>query len=197
MGCGIYKITNLIDKKIYIGSSINLENREYRHFWMLKKGIHDNSHLQNSFNKYGIQSFEFDIIEECDESNLIDKENHYINFYLSNIQDYGYNMALVNEFRRNNYNNEVKQKISKFNLIKNGNFTTFSLTNIETNEEHIFESLVDGANYLVNNGFSKGKLSSIRMKLSNSLRGKKINNGKNNKGSIRKTCYKHKFKIIN
>jgi hypothetical protein len=59
------------------------------------------------------------------------------------------------------------------------------------------ENLVDGANYLLENGFAKGKPSYVRVKLSSSLRGVKINNGKNNKGSIRRTCYKHTFKIIN
>ena len=48
MGCGIYKIENLVDGKIYIGSSLNLENREYKHFWMLSRNTHDNQHLQNN-----------------------------------------------------------------------------------------------------------------------------------------------------
>lgn len=81
-------------------------------------------------------------------------------------------------------------------MTKNNNFTIFSLTNIYTDEELIFESLVDGANYLIDNGFAKGKPRNVRMKLSNSLRGIKVDNGKNGSGSIRKTCFKHKFKII-
>jgi group I intron endonuclease len=197
MGCGIYLIENLIDKKIYIGSSVNLENREYKHFWMLDKNIHDNQHLQNSYNKIGKENFKFRIVEKCEESLLITKENYYINLYKSNNQEYGYNMALVNDFRRNTYNDEVKLKLSKHNMIKNGNINRFSLKNIETEEEYIFETLVEGANYLIQNGFAKGKPSYVRVKLSSSLRGLKINNGKNNNGSIRKTCYKHNFKIIN
>lgn len=94
-------------------------------------------------------------------------------------------------------NDEVKIKLSKFNLIKNNNFTIFSLTNIETNEEFIFESLVDDANYLIEKQFAKGKPRNVRMCISNCLRGVKLDNGKNNSGSIRKTCYKHNFKIIN
>ena len=197
MGCGIYKIENLADKKVYIGSSLNLSDREYKHFWMLKRGVHDNQHLQNSYDKFGSDSFKFNILEECDELFLIDRENHYINQYQSNSQRFGYNMASVNEFRRNTYNDEVKDKLSKFNLLKNGNFIKFSLTNIETGVEHIFETLVDGADYLIKNGFTKGSHRNVRMKLSFSLRGKKVNTGKNNNGSIRKTCYKHNFKIIN
>ena len=194
MGCGIYKIENLKNGKIYIGSSVNLESREYKHFWMLERNNHDNEYLQNSYNKYGKDSFKFEIIEECDESLLIEKENYYIDIYKSNTLEYGYNLAKVNEFRRNNYNDEVKVKLSKYNLIKNNNFTIFSLTNIDTNEEFIFESLVDGANYLIEKGFAKGKPRNVRMKISNSLRGIIVDNG--SKGSIRKTCYKHKFKII-
>lgn len=196
MGCGIYKIENIINGKIYVGSSVNLESREYKHFWMLARNGHDNEYLQHSYNKYGKDSFKFDIIEECDETLLIEKENYYINIYKSNILEFGYNLAKVNEFRRNTFNDEVKVKLSKYNLTKNNNFTIFSLTNIKTNEERIFDSLVDGANYLIENNYTKGKPRNVRMKLSNSLRGIKLDNGKNGTGSIRKTCFKHKFKII-
>lgn len=196
MGCGIYKIENIINSKIYIGSSVNLDNREYKHFWMLARNNHDNEYLQHSYNKYGKDSFKFDIIEECDENILIEKENHYIDIYKSNILEFGYNMAKVNEFRRNTYNDEVKIKLSKYNLTKNNNFTIFSLINIESGNELIFENLVDGANYLINKGFAKGKQRNVRMCISNCLRGIKLNNGKTGSGSIRKTCYKHKFKII-
>jgi group I intron endonuclease len=197
MNCGIYKIGNNKNNKIYIGSSINLNNREYKHFWMLDKGIHDNNYLQNSFNKFDKNSFYFEVIELCSINELIVKENYYIDKYKSNNSEFGYNLATVNEFRRNTYNDEVKVKLSKYNLEKNGNFSKFCLINIETNEEFIFESLVDGANYLIKHGFTKGSPRNVRMKISNSLRGIKLNNGKNNIGSIRKTCYKHKFKIIN
>ena len=196
MSCGIYKIENIRDGKIYVGSSVNLESREYKHFWMLKRGSHDNNHLQNSFNKFGIDSFKFNVIEECEESLLVNKENHYIDYFKSNNQSFGYNMAIVNDFRRNCFNDEVKKKLSSHNLIKNGNFKKYSLINIETSEEHIFETLVDGATYLINNGFAKGKPRNVRMSISNCLRGIRLNNGCPN-GSIRKTCYKHKFKIIN
>jgi len=195
MNCGIYKIENVKNNKIYIGSSVNLKNREYKHFWMLDKNIHNNDYLQHSYNKYGKDNFSFSILENCLINELIDKENYYIKKYNSNNLFFGYNLATVNEFRRNTFNDEVKTKLSKYNLEKNGNIKTFSLINVVTNEEFIFNTLVDGANYLIKNGFTKGKPNYVRMKLSSSLRNIKVNNGNN--GSIRKTCYKHKFKIIN
>ena len=195
MSSGIYIIKNTQNNKVYVGSSVNVKNREYKHFWMLSRGVHDNPHLQKSYNKYGKSSFIFEVVEICDESKLIDKENYYISNYKSNVISFGYNLATVNEFRRNTFNDEVKVKLSKYNLIKNKNFSKFSLTNIDTMEIFIFESLVDGANYLIKNGFTKGSPRNIRMKISSCLRGVKLNNGY--QGSIRKTCYKHIFKIIN
>jgi hypothetical protein len=162
---------------------------------MLNKGIHDNEYLQKSFNKYGIDIFKFEIVEYCESNELIEKENKFINLYKSNNLNKGYNLASVNEFRRNTFNDEVKIKLSKYNLNKNGNINNFSLTNIETGESLIFNNLVEGANYLIENGFAKGKPRNVRMSISNSLRGVKVNNGY--KGAIRKTCYKHEFKIIN
>lgn len=195
MGCGIYKITNIQNGKVYIGSSVNVSNREYKHFWMLNKGIHDNEYLQKSYNKYGKDVFIFEIVEYCEPNRLIEKENIFISLHESNNLNKGYNLALVNDFRRNTYNDEVKVKLSKYNLNKNGNINKYSLSNIETKENLTFDNLVDGANYLIENGFANGSPRNVRMKISNSLRGKLVNNGYN--GSIRKTCYKHTFEIIN
>jgi group I intron endonuclease len=195
MSSGIYCIKNLINNKVYIGSSVNLNGREYKHFWMLKKNKHDNQFLQNSFNKYGENSFVFEVVEECHPELLINLENYHIIKNKSNEISFGYNLALVNEFRRNCYNEEVKIKLSKFNLNKNNNFKSFSLTNIETDEIFIFDNLVEAANCLINRGFANGNPRNIRSKISECLRKKKVNNGYN--GSIRKTCYGHKFQIIN
>jgi group I intron endonuclease len=195
MGCGIYKILNTKNNKIYIGSSVDIKKRKEKHFWMLQKGIHDNKFLQSSYNRDGKENFIFDIIEMCEEKDLVEKENYYILENKSNDMKFGYNLCLVSENRKNRVSDETKIQLSKHNLKKNNNFEKFALINIESGKKIIFENLVDAANYLYDNGFANGQLRNIRMKLSQSLRGIKINNG--HKGSIRKTCYKHKFKIIN
>lgn len=76
--CGVYKITNSINKEFYIGSSVNLSSRKAIHFSMLKNNKHFNSHLQNSVNKYGIDNFKFEIIEECEKFEVRTKEEKYI-----------------------------------------------------------------------------------------------------------------------
>lgn len=75
---GIYKITNIINNKIYIGSAVNLKEREYEHFRRLNKNNHCNIILQNSYNKYKVENFKFEVIEKCDKKDLINKEQYYI-----------------------------------------------------------------------------------------------------------------------
>lgn len=69
--CGVYKITNAITGDFYIGSSVNIPNRMKVHRRKLSKNMHGNPHLQNAWNKYGEQAFEFKALLLCDpESQL-------------------------------------------------------------------------------------------------------------------------------
>lgn len=82
---GIYKITNLINNKSYIGQSINIEGRFVSH----KKNKRSSLELQKDIISYGIENFSFDIIEECKLEELNEKETFWINYYDS--YNFGYN----------------------------------------------------------------------------------------------------------
>lgn len=89
--CGIYKITNLINGKAYIGQSVNILSRFDYH----KKRC-NNNYLRASFEKYGIDNFSFEIIRTFSISPLLylfldAYEEHYINFYNTMNRDHGYN----------------------------------------------------------------------------------------------------------
>lgn len=77
---GIYKIINATTKKIYIGSSIDIENRWRQHKFQLSKNKHHNSHLQNSWKMHGSEVFVIEIIEICDpiKEILLEREQYYI-----------------------------------------------------------------------------------------------------------------------
>ena len=75
---GIYKITNLLNNKFYIGSSCDIRARKYLHFSMLKNNKHHSPILQRVYDKYGKKYLLFEIIEECDIENLIEKEQYYL-----------------------------------------------------------------------------------------------------------------------
>jgi group I intron endonuclease len=89
---GIYKITNLINGKVYIGQSIDILNKRWPyHKYLLNCDKHSNKHLQNAWNKYGEDNFDFSIICQCDPDNLDDYEICYIKLYKSYLSEFGYN----------------------------------------------------------------------------------------------------------
>lgn len=76
---GIYQIKNTINGKVYIGSSIDIRGRWWNHKSMLRRGTHDNIHLQRAWNKDGCHAFKFSIIERIiDADDLLNKEQWYI-----------------------------------------------------------------------------------------------------------------------
>lgn len=91
--CGIYKITNQINEKCYIGQSVNIEKR-----WIAHKSNAANSDfkyktaLYPAIKKYGLSNFTFEIIEECLPDQLDEKEKYYIQ-YFNSISPNGYNLS--------------------------------------------------------------------------------------------------------
>lgn len=79
---GIYKITNILNNKIYIGSSNNIEERLINHKSMLRNNSHTSIHLQRAYNKSNIDNFKFEILEECDLGLLNEREQYYLDTLL-------------------------------------------------------------------------------------------------------------------
>lgn len=76
---GIYKITNIVDNKIYVGSAVNLRSRNRDHYFSLNLNKHHSILLQRSWNKHGESNFKFEILELVpDKSNLIQREQYFI-----------------------------------------------------------------------------------------------------------------------
>lgn len=67
---GIYEIRNIINGKVYIGKSRNIDNRIRNHISTLRGNCNTNKSLQNDYNKYREENFEFNHILECDEDLL-------------------------------------------------------------------------------------------------------------------------------
>ena len=92
--CGIYKITNKLNNKVYIGCSKNIQHRWIAHKSesVLENNPQYNYSIHKAFRKYGIDNFSFEIIELTEEKNLFDKEKYWIKFYDS--YNNGYNETL-------------------------------------------------------------------------------------------------------
>jgi group I intron endonuclease len=115
---GVYKIYNIITGDFYIGSTKNLKKRFYSHRNSLRRGMHQNKHLQYSYNKYGAENFYYEILLWCDikdillwEQKIIDIQKPTFNKLFIAGSPLGFKMS-----------EETKQKMSLAH--KGKNFTT-------------------------------------------------------------------------
>lgn len=101
---GIYKITNLINGKCYIGQSINILQRwkQHRTNYQTREEA-----LYLAMRKYGINNFAFEVIEECREEELDSKEKYYIHYYDS--YNNGYNLTHGGQFKKDFYSLKIYQ----------------------------------------------------------------------------------------
>ena len=109
-----YRIVNLINKKIYIGSSIHIKSRWNAHKSLLKRNKHPNKYLQNAYNKHGKESFVFEIILYCSPKKCIFFEQRLLDVYKPYFHENGFNLR--NKAEANiglTLSEEHKEKISK------------------------------------------------------------------------------------
>jgi len=60
---GIYRIRNLVNGKIFLGSGLNLNGKSNSFKFQLKSGLHVNSDLQKDYNEFGDDNFVFEIVD--------------------------------------------------------------------------------------------------------------------------------------
>jgi group I intron endonuclease len=113
MKTGIYTITNVITKHIYVGAASNIKKRLNDHLCSLRKNVHDNNYLQNSFNKYGEEVFSFEILEECDKKYLYSQEHYWCNMLNVHNKKYGYNLKPTHPNNISICTEETRNKIKE------------------------------------------------------------------------------------
>ena len=87
----IYKVTNTVNGKIYIGQSINFKKRKRKHIYD-SKNILDNMAFHKAINKYGESSFKWDILVNCPQQDLDTQEIYWISYW-SSFGPNGYNLS--------------------------------------------------------------------------------------------------------
>jgi group I intron endonuclease len=160
---GIYKITNLINGKVYIGQSDRINDRKREHFYRLKRNEHHNKFLQNSYNKYGKDTFIFESIEITDE--LDNRELYWINEYGGIDSESNYNLKdpVTKEFS-DYLKVEIKKSMSGE---KNPNYSN------KWSEEQKKNSSKQRKGVTLENRIGKDKADLVKQKMSESQTGRK------------------------
>lgn len=114
---GIYVIRNKQNGKLYVGSSKNIRSRVNSHYSALRRGAHCNRHLQGAWNESDEQSFIDEILEECPESELLQREQYWITKLDVTNPSIGYNLSsdTTAPTRGLIFSAETRAKISKAN----------------------------------------------------------------------------------
>lgn len=157
--CGIYKIVNNVNNKVYIGQSINIEARWKDHINALNRNDSNCTLLQRAWNKYKQVSFSFEILELCAEEQLDDIEIKYIELYDSinhgyNIEAGGNQNKHLSEDTKQKLRNAAKERLSDptKNPMYNKHHTDITKEKISASKKGKLSSME-----------TKKKLSEIRM----------------------------------
>ncbi|NCQ16870.1 MAG: LuxR family transcriptional regulator [Ignavibacteria bacterium CG_4_8_14_3_um_filter_37_9] len=91
---GIYRIKNVVNGKIFLGSSLNLHGKSNSFKFQLKSGLHVNSELQRDFNQFGEENFVFEIVDTLEPKedisyNYSDDLKVFLEMWMENLQPYG------------------------------------------------------------------------------------------------------------
>lgn len=160
MSFGIYCIKNKVNDKYYIGSTItSFKQRWSTHKNKLNQNTHANEYLQHSWNKYGEDNFEFNIVEECDDkSDVLELEQLYLDFTNCTDREYGYNMALFstspNKGRKEPEEVTMKRVAARRNSLSSVNTSGYNGVRLNRgrwnaattiNQKHIHLGMADSA----------------------------------------------------
>lgn len=148
----IYKATNIINNKVYIGQTIHTLN--------VRKAQHERSHeygyktaFSNAIRKYGKENFIWEVIYETNSiEDLNEKESYYIKYYKSLVTENGYNLKggggndfLTQEVKNKIGESQLGEKNHMFGKTGELNPTSKKVINITTNM--IFGSASEAARY--------------------------------------------------
>jgi len=202
LSTGIYKILNKLTNECYIGQAINIELRLGKHLSSLRNNNHiyytskNKTILQNTWNKYSEENFKFEIIEECSEEMLNEREIYWINYYNCNRNKSGKGYNLNDGGYGNRGYRYIEQDKIK---VSNANKGRIHLNNGEIGKLIKPEEF----DYYISIGFSKGML---QKHLDNINKNKKQSEetikkrseamkGKIGWSKVKKLSEEHKYKI--
>ena len=176
--CGVYKVVNKLNNKIYIGSSVDISSRYSTHIGREARNYIDHP-FYSDIRKYGKENFEIEILELCDRDKLIEKEQYYYDILQPEYNkvrpaENNFMHIEVREKANRNSNTEYHVKIRK-ELYNSPEYKHFFRTmhknkmkSVEMlhNEEVVksFISMQEAARYISESTMFKGKNKTSKIK---------------------------------
>lgn len=93
--CCVYKLTNTVTGKFYVGSTYNLKSRMKYHRYSYKRN--PNKELGRDIAEYGWDAFTVEVLEECTRENVRDRERYYIE--VLHAVEFGYNQTRATTYK--------------------------------------------------------------------------------------------------
>ena len=193
----IYKITNTINNRVYIGQTVkSLQKRFTQHKNNSSKEYFSQIVLYKAFNKYGIENFVFEGIEEVPNELLDEREKYWIEYYNSYLE--GYNSTIggrlvqlynwdIDEIIELYHKEKSARKVAKIigcdhstidNILNSNGVKRYTPGQQQSKpiflrkgeEEFRFETTREAAEWLINTGRVKSKSpNSVRQYLTNNF----------------------------
>lgn len=162
---GIYKITNKLNGKVYIGQSVDIDTR-----WRQHINAKDNFAIHRAIKKYGKENFKFEVLLECPAEMLNVWERDMIALY-DCISPNGYNLTEGGEGYK--CSDETRLKMSNIRKGKNrSEETKIKISNAQKGKHHSEETRLKMSN--TRKGVKLKPLSEEhKRKISESMKGKK------------------------
>ena len=178
----IYKYTNKTNKKVYIGQSINIRKRKWEH----EHGLNSQQYIDKSIRKYGINNFDFQIIEYCDVNKADERERYWIKYYNSYENGYNQHFGGQNQIGENNKQAKLseKQVLEIIELLKQNNKNNHDIAK----EFNVSNSTIDDINRCLSWTHLHNYKNNIRNEFNNQteniLRGEKNPCNKNTESQV-------------
>lgn len=189
---GIYKVIYVPENKVvYVGQSINIEERFKQHKYVMncENELAYNTHFYRALRKYGIENFQFEVIEECQQEDLDEREIYWISYfdtfnnrYNSTIGRQNYPLDKLSKEEANEIKNALKSgKLSFLEIQKKYSLLGNTLSQInngkmffDENEEYPLLPTTKSPNHCVICGVEIGHYSTLCNKCKGVLQRKNV-----------------------
>ena len=149
---GIYKVTNTVTGDFYIGSSKDVKSRWESHKWPSTWNKHPNNPMYLDIQKYGVDKFVFEILEEVEIEQLKEKEQQFIETlkptYNSNRAN-GWDIERRKEYKQSNKCKESNKKYNNQLCCYNGEALTLVALSTRFRRAGIAHPTIEAKKYLI------------------------------------------------